>query len=100
MARETVQLDQGKLLDRLQRLEKQVAKSGEKRGGLGTALKAFTFGSLVGGGVALLYAPQKGEQTRQRLLQRGTQLKDQATQVAGQAQQAAGQVGDRRPAGG
>jgi gas vesicle protein len=96
MAKDTVQLDQGKLLERLERLEQQIAKSGRQRGGgVGTALKAFTVGSLVGGGLALLYAPQKGEQTRQQLQQRGTQLRDQATQVAGQAQQAAGQFTDQ-----
>jgi gas vesicle protein len=96
MAKDTVPLDQGKLMDRLERLEKQIAKSGTRRGGgVGTALRAFTVGSLVGGGLALLYAPQKGEQIRQQLLQRGTELRDQATQVVGQAQQAAGQATDR-----
>ena len=96
MAKDTVQLDQGKFLDRLERLEKQIAKSSTRRGGgVGTALKAFAVGSLVGGGLALLYAPQKGEQTRQQLLERGTQLREQATEVAGQAQQAAGQFTDQ-----
>ena len=96
MAKETVQLDQGKLLDRLERLEKQIAKSGRRRGGgLGTTLKAFAVGALAGGGLALLYAPQKGEQTRQRLLERGAQLREQATEAAGQAQQAAGQLADQ-----
>ena len=38
MAKETVQLDQGKLLDRLERLEKQIAKGSRRRGGgVGTA---------------------------------------------------------------
>ena len=100
MAKEIVQLDQGHLLKRLAGLEKQIAKSGQQRGGgVGTALKAFGVGALVGGGVALLYAPQTGEQTRQRLLRRGTELKDQAAQAAGQAtEQAAslaGQATDR-----
>ncbi|HEX6736833.1 MAG TPA: YtxH domain-containing protein [Vicinamibacteria bacterium] len=103
MAKDTVQLDQGKLMDRLERLEKQIAKSGEQRGGgFGTALKAFTVGALVGGGAALLYAPQRGEQTRQRLLQakeQATQMagqaKEQTAQLAGQAQQAAGQLKDQ-----
>ena len=96
MAKDTIQLDQGKLLDRLERLEKQVAKGGQRRGGgLGTALKAFTVGSLVGGGVALLYAPRPGEQTRQQLLRRGAEAREQATQVAGQAQHAVGQLKDQ-----
>jgi gas vesicle protein len=103
MAKETVQLDQRKLLERLERLEKQLAKRNEDRGGgVGATLKAFAVGALVGGGVALLYAPQRGEQTRQRVLQvkeQATQLagqaKEQATQVAGQAQQAASQIKDQ-----
>jgi gas vesicle protein len=114
MAKGTVQVDQDKLLDRLERLEKQIAKSGEQRGGgFGTALKAFAVGALAGGGLALLYAPQRGEQTRQRLLQAkeqatqvagqareqtaqlAGQVKEQATQVAGQAQQAVSQLKDQ-----
>ena len=96
MAKETVQLDQGKLMDRLERLEKQIVKGSTRRGGgVGTALKAFAVGALAGVGLALLYAPQKGEQIRQQLLERGTQLREQATEVAGQAQQAAGQLTDQ-----
>ena len=103
MAKDTVQVDQGKLLDRLERLEKQIARGNARRGGgLGTALKAFAVGALVGGGAALLYAPQRGEQTRQRLLQakdQATQLagqaKEQTAHLAGQAQQAAGQLKDQ-----
>jgi gas vesicle protein len=100
MAKDTVQLDQGKLMDRLARLEKQIVEGNAQRGGgLGSALKAFTFGALVGGGAALLYAPQKGEQTRRQLLARGSQAKEQATQLAGQAKeqtaQLAGQVKDQ-----
>jgi YtxH-like protein len=100
MAKEIVQLDQGQLLKRLAGLEQQIAKSGQQRGGgVGTALKAFGVGALVGGGVALLYAPRPGEQTRRQLLQRGSQAKEQATQAAGQlkeqAQQAVSQGTDQ-----
>ena len=96
MAKETVQLDQGQLLKRLERLEQQLAKRGQRRGGgAGTALKAFTVGALVGGGAALLYAPQRGEQIRRQLRQRGSQVTEQATAVAGQARQAAGQLTDQ-----
>ena len=39
MAKDTVQLDQGKLMDRLARLEKQIAEGNAQRGGgLGSAL--------------------------------------------------------------
>src|SRR5438045_8491335 len=89
MAKDTVQLDQGKLMDRLERLEKQIARGSERRGGgFGTALKAFAVGALVGGGAALLYAPQRGEQTRQRL----RQAKEQATQLAGPAKEQTAQM--------
>ena len=103
MTKETVQLDQGKLLDRLEHLEQQLARVARAQGrGFATALRAFTLGVLVGGGLALLYAPQRGEETRQRVLQltehaaqRASQAKEQATQVAGQAQQAASQLKDQ-----
>ena len=94
----TAQLDYDKVLGQLAQLERQVAKSDKRRGGgFAGTLKVFTFGSLLGGGLALLYAPQTGEQTRRQLLRRGTQLKDQATQVADQARQAAGQATDQEP---
>lgn len=100
MAKDTVQLDQGMLLDRLEHLEKQIAK--QQGGGAGATLKTFILGALVGAGVALLYAPQGGEQTRQRLSQvkeQATQVagqaKEQTAQLAGQAQQAASQIKDQ-----
>jgi gas vesicle protein len=92
----TAQLDYDKVLGQLAQLERQLAKSDQRRGGgVAGTLKVLTVGSLLGGGLALLYAPQTGEQTRRQLLQRGTQLKDQATQVADQARQAAGQATDQ-----
>ena len=94
----TAQLDYDKVLGQLAQLERQIAKSDQRRrGGFAGTLKVFTVGSLLGGGLALLYAPQTGEQTRRQLLRRGTQLKDQATQVADQARQAAGQATDQAP---
>ena len=98
VAGDTAQLDYDKVLGQLAQLERQIVKSDKRRGGgFAGTLKVFTVGSLLGGGLALLYAPQTGEQTRRQLLQRGTQLKDQATQVADQARQAAGQATDQAP---
>ena len=40
--------------------------------GAGTVLFAFLAGATVGGVVALLFAPQSGQKTRQKLLEMGT----------------------------
>ena len=100
MAKGIVQLDQGKLLARLERLETQLDRVARAQGGgFGATLRGFVLGALVGAGLALLYAPQRGEETRQRVFQvkeqaaqLAGQAREQATQVAGQAQQAAGQL--------
>lgn len=41
--------------------------SDDRHSGLGTALAAFAVGALVGAAVALLLAPQSGQETRERL---------------------------------
>lgn len=41
---------------------------------------AFLMGGLIGSTVALLYAPQSGEQTRQKLYDEGTELRDNAVE--------------------
>ena len=98
VAGDTAQLDYDNVGGQLARLERQIARSDRRRGGgFAGTLKVFTVGSLLGGGLALLYAPQPGEQTRRQLLRRGTQRKDQATQVADQARQAGGQATDQAP---
>lgn len=103
MAKTTVQLDQDRLLERLERLEQQLALVVRAQGGgFGATLLGFALGALVGGALALLYAPQRGEETRQRVLlakeqaaQLAGQAKGQATQVAGQAQHAASRLRDQ-----
>ena len=45
---------------------------------LGTVLIAFAAGALIGAGVALLYAPQSGEQTRKLIAEKAEELKKQA----------------------
>ena len=44
--------------------------------GAGTVLMAFLAGAAVGGIVALLYAPQEGRKTRQRILDMGDEARD------------------------
>ena len=45
---------------------------------VGGYLVAFTVGALIGAGVALLYAPRSGAETRELLAERTRQLKDGA----------------------
>lgn len=42
------------------------------------SLSAFMLGALVGAGVALLLAPQSGEDTRKQLGEKGRELADEA----------------------
>lgn len=102
MAKDSPQRNQDEILERLGRVEEQLTTIARRGRGRGAPLRTFALGALLGGGAALLYAPQRGEQTRQRVLQ----AKDQATQaagparervahLAGQAQQVTGQIKDR-----
>ena len=45
---------------------------------LGTVLIAFAAGALIGAGIALLYAPQSGEETRRLIAEKAEELKQQA----------------------
>jgi gas vesicle protein len=49
--------------------------------GAGTVLFAFLAGAAVGGVVALLFAPQSGEKTRQKLLQYGDDARETVGRV-------------------
>ena len=55
----------------------------EEGGGLGT----FVWGLLLGAGVALLFAPQSGEETRRALRQRGRRLWTAAEEKAAELQE-------------
>ena len=46
---------------------------------VGGYLAAFAIGALVGTGVALLYAPRSGKETRELLAKKGRELKGQAS---------------------
>jgi len=47
----------------------------------------FAVGALIGAGVALLYAPQSGKETRKLLARKGKQLKDKAQDTVENAQE-------------
>jgi gas vesicle protein len=49
--------------------------------GAGTVLFAFLAGAAVGGVVALLFAPQSGEKTRQKLLEYGDDARETVGRV-------------------
>ena len=44
----------------------------------GSSVGSFLLGALVGAGIALLFAPMSGEETRDELTRRAQDLKDQA----------------------
>jgi gas vesicle protein len=46
---------------------------------IGGSLAAFAIGAAVGAGIALLYAPYSGQETRQLLARRSREVKDRVT---------------------
>lgn len=79
-----------RLLDRLERLQRRLEKQTRRGGGGGLGvLGGFLLGALAGGALALVAAPQSGEETREQLCGTSIELKDRATQVAGQAREQA-----------
>lgn len=58
----------------------------------GSFLAGFVIGGLVGAAVALLYAPQSGEETRTMIKDKGIELKDRAVEYSHEAQARAGKT--------
>ncbi len=54
----------------------------ERDNDVGAFIAGFVLGGLVGAAVALLLAPQSGEETRMMIREKGIELKDQAEQTA------------------
>jgi gas vesicle protein len=48
----------------------------------GTVLVAFVLGAITGAAVALLYAPEAGEETRRKLGEKAREGRDRAEQLA------------------
>jgi gas vesicle protein len=61
-------------------------------GGFGWFLFGFFLGGLIGAAVALAYAPEKGQETRERLREKGIELQGQAQQVAGKVKARVGEL--------
>ena len=53
----------------------------------GGYLAAFAIGALIGTGVALLYAPRSGKETRKLIADKGRALKDQAQDAIANTQE-------------
>ena len=56
--------------------------------GAGSVLLAFILGAVSGAAVALLYAPAKGEETREYLGQKARESRDRAAEAAEKGRQA------------
>ena len=48
-------------------------------------ITAFAIGALAGAGLALLFAPQSGSETREQLAQKGRDVRDRAEQALNDA---------------
>lgn len=58
----------------------------------GAFISGFVIGGLVGAAVALLLAPQSGEETRTIIREKGIELKDQVEQTAAETRAKAEQL--------
>jgi gas vesicle protein len=56
--------------------------------GAGTVILAFLAGAAVGGVMALLYAPQSGSKTRQKILEMGDDARETMARVPGAMREA------------
>ena len=56
--------------------------------GAGTVLFAFLAGAAVGGVVALLYAPQAGQKTRQKILELSDDARETMSRIPGAMREA------------
>jgi gas vesicle protein len=63
----------------------------DNSGDLGSFLAGFVIGGLIGAAVALLTAPQSGEQTRQMIADKSIELRDRAAETASDYQAKAGE---------
>jgi gas vesicle protein len=52
-----------------------------------SGLALFALGTLIGAGVALLFAPQSGEKTRKLLAKKAKQIRDRAQDTVENAQE-------------
>ena len=64
----------------------------DNSGDLGSFLAGFVIGGLIGAGVALLMAPQSGEETRAMIGEKSIELRDRAYDTASDVQTRAGEL--------
>lgn len=64
----------------------------DNSGDLGSFLAGFVIGGLIGAGVALLMAPQSGEETRALIGEKSIELRDRAYETASDVQTRAGDL--------
>jgi len=58
-------------------------------------LAGFLLGAVAGAAMALLFAPQTGEETRRQLKERGIELKDKADEISAQVRERAEEASAR-----
>lgn len=61
----------------------------ERRSGGGSGIGIFVLGALIGAGLALLYAPQSGEETRRSVARSARRVRRKARDLTETAQDAA-----------
>jgi gas vesicle protein len=81
-----------KLLEELEELRRRLAERDDQEGGIMGFLGGMVLGMLMGGTLALIFAPKSGEETRTQLRDTSIQLKERATTVADQVKEQAGTV--------
>lgn len=62
---------------------------------LGSILLAFAAGAVIGAGIALLYAPQSGRETRELLARRAGDLRDATVDAYGRTIEKSGELIDK-----
>jgi gas vesicle protein len=83
------------LMEEIERLRQQLADRDEQEGGIMGFLGGLALGTLLGGALALVFAPQTGEETREQLRDTSIQLRERATQLADQVKEQAPALPDQ-----
>jgi len=60
-----------------------------------TVIAAFAVGALMGAGLAILFAPRSGKETRDMIAKKGHDLKDAASEALDEGKKMLGEAKDR-----
>ena len=74
----------------VERVRRQIEELEREEGGGGGFLRGFGLGALLGGALALIFAPRPGQQTREQLRETTITLQDRASTAAQGAKEQAG----------